>query len=150
MRWRHNLRHLRACSWTERWLLLEAGGWLGLMGLAVWLLPFRWVAALLGLAPGETGAAVEPATDVAAARVGWALRAIAARTPWSSTCLVQALAGLVMLRRRHIAGTLYLGVAKDSLQPEALAAHAWLRCGPTILTGAAEHQHFIVIAAFSG
>jgi hypothetical protein len=54
-----------------------------------------------------------------------------------------------MLKRRRIAATLYLGVAKKESDPEGLAAHAWLRCGDVILTGAAGHLHFTVVAAFA-
>jgi len=35
-----------------------------------------------------------------------------------------------------LAGTLYLGVAKDENKPEKLFAHAWLRYGHINLTGA--------------
>jgi hypothetical protein len=54
-----------------------------------------------------------------------------------------------MLKRRRIAATLYLGVAKKKDQPEQLAAHAWLRCGDAILTGAAGHRQFAVVAVFA-
>jgi hypothetical protein len=74
-----------------------------------------------------------------------------ALTPYrlQSVCLPQAVATQWMLKRRRIAGTLYLGVAKDETQPEKLAAHAWLRCGTFILTGAAGHRQFTVVATFS-
>jgi hypothetical protein len=54
-----------------------------------------------------------------------------------------------MLKRRRIAATLYLGVAKDENKAEKLAAHAWLRCGDVILTGAHGHRQFTVVAMFS-
>jgi hypothetical protein len=54
-----------------------------------------------------------------------------------------------MLKRRHIAGTLYLGVAKDKTKTEGLAAHAWLRCSNIILTGQEGHRQFTVVAMFS-
>ena len=41
-----------------------------------------------------------------------------------------------MLKRRGIPGTVYLGVMKDENRPVTLAAHAWVRCGSIILTGA--------------
>ena len=42
--------------------------------------------------------------------------------------------------------TVYLGLAKDD--QEGLAAHAWIRSGDRILTGADAHDQFKVIATF--
>jgi Transglutaminase-like superfamily len=55
-----------------------------------------------------------------------------------------------MLRRRKIAGTLYLGIAEDAVAPELLTAHAWLRCGDVILTGESECEHFSMVSCFAG
>jgi len=145
---------LHARPWQDRWLLLGAVTWLGLTRAAMVLLPFRWVTALLGLAPGESPIALEPATVCRAERIGWAMRVVAARAPWMSTCLCQALAGLVLLRQLGIPGTLYLGIAKGENTTEKMAdqswvAHAWLRCGENILTGASGHEQFTVIATFA-
>ena len=41
---RQALRRLREISWHARWLLVEAGAWLVLSRVAVFLLPFRWIA----------------------------------------------------------------------------------------------------------
>ena len=130
-------------------MLLEAASWLGLMRLAILLLPFRRLAALLRLSPGEDGLAPKPVEVDLARSIGWAVRVVAGRTPWQSACLVQALAGMVMLRRRGIGGTLYLGVAKEPDLPETLAAHAWLRCGAVVLTGANGYERYTVLSAFS-
>ena len=81
--------------------------------------------------------------------IGQAIRSAANYTPWESVCLPQAMAAQWMLKRRHIAGTLYLGVAKDETKPEKLAAHAWLRSGDVLLTGGAGHRQFTVVATFS-
>jgi hypothetical protein len=81
--------------------------------------------------------------------IGRAVRSAAANTPWKSVCLPQAVAGQWMLKRRRIAATLYLGVAKKDADPEQLAAHAWLRCGDAILTGTAGHRQFTVVASFA-
>jgi len=157
--WTSDLRKLHARPWQDRWLLLGAVTWLGLTRAAMVLLPFRWVTALLGLAQGESPIALKPAIVCRAERIGWAMRVIAARAPWISTCLCQALAGLVLLRQRGIPGTLYLGIAKDKNTTEKMtapswgaqswAAHAWLRCGENILTGASGHEQFTVIATFA-
>ena len=130
-------------------MFFEAFLLLGVMRAAILLLPFRRITTILGLAQGATSSM--PAVDMTVdpADVGWAIRAAAARTPWESACLAQALTGMVMLSRRGIAATLYLGVARDEIDPEAMSAHAWLRCGDTILTGAGGVERFSAISSFS-
>lgn len=66
-------------------------------------------------------------------------------TPWESKCLVKALVVNWLLRYYKIPTTLYLGVAKD----KNLLAHAWLRCGPCIITGGDVQRDFVEVAKFS-
>jgi hypothetical protein len=69
------------------------------------------------------------------------------RLPWMSQCLVQAVAATWMLQRRRIPSTLYFGLAKDS--DGKLIAHAWVRSGERILTGAKGHHDYRVVATFA-
>jgi len=46
-----------------------------------------------------------------------------------------------------ISSTLYIGVGKD--EERKLTAHAWLRCGPFIVTGKEEMKRFTPVAFFS-
>jgi hypothetical protein len=142
-------RKLREVPWAERLLLAEALAALAVLRLGQFLVPFRQTVRLLRLAPGESPGALDPAGSALAARVGWAVRAAAARTPWRSACLVQALAALWLLERRGLPATLYLGVAKGPQGPGGLSAHAWLRCGGAIVTGAAGRKRFTPISAFA-
>lgn len=133
---------------TERLLLLEACTLLGIARLLVLTIPFRWLARTLGrhmqVSPPDA-----PAAELELAKlIGQAVRSAAGNTPWESVCLPQAVAGQWMLKRRGIAGTLYLGVAKTDAGAEQLAAHAWLRCGDQILTGGAGHRQFTVVSTF--
>jgi hypothetical protein len=131
---------------ADRTCLVEAAGWLGLARLAILVLPFRWLAPRLGrhmaLSPAEAAA---PAAVLD--RISWAVTTASRHLPWECKCLAQALAGKAMLQRRGVASTLYLGVGKE---PAAgLQAHAWLRCGPRILTGAPGMSGFTVICTFA-
>jgi len=139
----------RRRSGTERLLLLEAFVLLGVARLLVLTIPFRWLAASLGKHMQESATQVDAAALQHALMVGQAVRTAAKYTPWDSVCLPQAVAGQWMLKRRHIAGTLYLGVMKADAKPQQLAAHAWLRYGDVILTGKAGHRQFKVVATFS-
>jgi hypothetical protein len=147
----HDLARVRGLSPAERRLLLETIVWLGLVRVATAVLPYRRVASLLRLTQSAASEA-SPARDSGtsggrdAEAVGWAVQGVAARTPWPSTCLVQSLAGYVMLRRHGVPSVVYLGVAKDAAGD--FSAHSRLRCGERIVTGGGSHQRYSVIAAY--
>ena len=143
-----DLNKLCSRTWLERRLLLEAFVWLGLMRAAILLLPFRFVVRIFRLHAGQPTESCTSDRSNLATPIGWAIRAAAARTPWESACLGQALAGMAMLRRRGISGIIFLGVAKDATVPQAMAAHAWLSSGDTILTGDGGHERYTVISSF--
>jgi hypothetical protein len=119
--------------------------------MATAMLPYRRVASLLRLTQSDASD-VPPAStaDHGAGRnaqaIGWAVQGTAARTPWPSTCLVQSLAGYVMLRRHGVPSVVYLGVAKDAAGE--FIAHSWLRCGDHIVTGGGSLQRYSAIAAY--
>jgi hypothetical protein len=144
-----DLRKFSSRSRLERGLFLEACVLLGVMRASILLFPFRRITNLLGLAQCNTSSM--PGSDMTddPSTIGWAVQAAAARTPWESACLVQALTGMIMLSHRGIGATLYLGVSKDENNPETMTAHAWLRCGDTILIGAGGVERFSVISSFS-
>jgi len=143
-----DLRKFFARSWRERGLFVEAFFLLGVMRTAILLLPFRKIAGMMGLVQGSTSTESVSSLPVNPSDIGWSIRAAAKRTHWESACLAQALTGMVMLGRRGINATLYLGVAKDESDPETLNAHAWLRCGDTILTGAGGVERYSAISSF--
>ena len=62
------------------------------------------------------------------------IRRVAARFPSSASCLVQAIAGETMLRRRGCRPELRLGVRK--VRP--LDAHAWLESEGVVVVGGSE------------
>jgi len=66
-------------------------------------------------------------------RVAFAIPRAAARVPWRSDCLVQALAAERWLRRSGVPSTIHFGVPKD--QGGMFEAHAWLTVGERVVTG---------------
>jgi Transglutaminase-like superfamily len=140
------LRRFLRCPWGERLLLSEALTCLGLARSAVLLLPSRWLIPLLGQQRHETPATDTPVRRSTLQAVGRAVAAASRHTPWESACLVQAIAAKLMLKRRGIPSTLYLGVTKED---NRLTAHAWLRSGPFVLTGGTGRQRFTVISTFA-
>ena len=63
------------------------------------------------------------------------------KTVWESKCLVRALTAQKLLKRKGIPSTLYLGCG---MQDGKMVAHAWLRCGRMIVTGAGEEEYTVV------
>jgi hypothetical protein len=115
--------------------------------LAVWIVPFRRLAAGLGDEMAESPAEETETQRAAVTRIGWAVRELGKRLPWMSQCLVQAVAATWMLRRRGIPSTLYFGLAKDT--GGELKAHAWVRSGTQVLTGAQGRHGFTMVATFA-
>jgi len=146
---KNTLAKWRRRNRTERMLLLEAFVLLGVARLGVLILPFRWLAKSLGHHMKQTDTPLPPAKMQLARMIGGAVRSAANYTPWESVCLPQAVAAKWMLKRRNIPVTLYLGVMKDKKKQEKLAAHAWVKCGQIILTGAKGHRQYTVVSTFS-
>lgn len=131
----------------KRWLLLEAILWLGLARAAVVVLPLRWIMVGLGQSIGIATSTAQLVGNSELQGVAWAISVASRRTPWQSNCLAQALAGQIMLRRRGIASTLYLGVMKEG--PNMLVAHAWLSSQAMIVTGGHQQlERYVVVASF--
>jgi hypothetical protein len=99
-----------------------------LVRLALLLLPFRVVhRAVCGrprpASPAPALMPIEPAV--------WAVRAVAGRVPGAS-CLTQALAAALLLRRYGHEATLRVGVARVD---GGLRAHAWVESGGRTVIG---------------
>ena len=122
---------------TEKMLLMEAFYRLLTARLAILIFPFRKIAPRLGVHMQETPTAEQPQYTRILLQIRQAVRRASRYTPWESACLVQAIAGKRMLKRRNIPSTLYLGLTKSEKEKEKkkLKAHAWLRSGNIILLG---------------
>jgi hypothetical protein len=130
----------------ERLLLMEASFWLLAARAVLLILPFRTIAPYLGnymaRSPQETAIPEDLVGNLT-----WALATASRHLPWECKCLVQAMAGKAMLKRRRVPSTLYLGLTKDG--EGVMQAHAWLRCGGEILTGQHNLATYKVVASFA-
>jgi len=105
---------------------------LGIAWILVFAVPFRWTARWFGGAVAASPSSA-PAVRLNNARyVARRLVRVAAHLPWRTTCLVRAIAGALMLRRRGIPATIRFGVNRTDGK---LSAHAWLLVGDTIVLG---------------
>jgi hypothetical protein len=145
--WIRRLNKLGRLSWRHCWLLLQAVSWLGLARLAVLTLPMPWITPYLGRHRQESPHTDQPGQGAVVKQVAWAVQMMSRCTPWDSNCLAQAIAAKRMLQRRKISSTLYLGVARKDAA--ALEAHAWLRSGTVVVTGAQGMDRSTVITTFA-
>jgi hypothetical protein len=92
------------------------------------VLALNRAAAARALPHPDAGRASQACNAVARA-MPWVVR----RVPWRADCLVQALAGQRMLRRRGIASRIVVGTARHT--DGRLDAHAWLVWGDRVVLG---------------
>jgi hypothetical protein len=138
----------RRLSWRDWGTAFEATTWLALARLAILLMPFPLLARRLGASMQETTQNDDERDRPVLRRVRWAIGAVSRRAPWRCMCLEQGLAAKMMLRRRGLASTFYLGVARPDSDAPA-KAHAWLRCGSYYVTGGEGREPFTVVSTFA-
>jgi hypothetical protein len=145
--WRRRLGGLARMSQPDRLLAMESLCMLAAARLFVHTDRGNRLISRLGgtpTGPAQSANAQPVPTTDRYARLGAMLDRTARITWWRSLCLEQALAGKWMLRRRGIASTIYLGIAKDGGH---FAAHAWLVGEGEIVTGAGT-KTYATLAAF--
>ncbi|MDR3598919.1 MAG: lasso peptide biosynthesis B2 protein [Desulfosporosinus sp.] len=140
------IRQFLSLRFTDQRPLIEAFILLGISRFLILAIKFKTVAPVLGKHGKESANKVTAQDLEISKKVAWAVRVMSKHTVWESKCLVQAMTAKIMLNRRKISSTIYLGVAKDEAQQ--LIAHAWLRCGDKILTGGGGRDKFTVVGIF--
>jgi hypothetical protein len=126
-------------------LIVEAAASLVLAGLELRTIPFARLARRLGNHMVESARAEDAAVVECARRIRWAVETTARNLPWKPVCFPRAVAATWMLRRRSIPSTLYLGVDAN----RDLDAHAWVRVGGLIVSGAPLERRFTVVSTFA-
>ncbi|WP_411335088.1 lasso peptide biosynthesis B2 protein [Metabacillus indicus] len=129
-----------------KFLLAESFYYLGI-GRLLKCLPFAKVAPSLGNHMEETGYESIDSQQKTVKHISHAIYVMSNYTFWESQCLVKAIAAMKMLEKRGIDSTMYLGTGRD--ENGKLSAHAWLRSGSYIVTGAEGMEKFTVVAQFA-
>jgi hypothetical protein len=140
-----DLRRLGSLARRDRVLILQAAILLPIVLVALRMCSYERVRAAL-----DRMALVRAPRDqsrVPAPRVGWAVKAAAARMGRWSSCLVEAVATAALLRRHGHASTVRFGV--DPRAPRlTLKAHAWIECEGSVIVGELpEQSEYRVLAA---
>jgi hypothetical protein len=132
---------------AERYAFVEAFFLFVIVRLWIFLFPFKWIAPKLGTGMTESTCTPLAHLEANSILIEQSLRRVRQYLPRVCTCLVQSIAGKLMLRRRRMPNTLHLGVKKDPSR--GLTAHAWLCCGDRVITGAREMNNYTEVAVFS-
>jgi hypothetical protein len=148
---RRRLRTLRRMSWSDRALAVESLAMLAAARVLVKTTPPHRLVSRFGGSrittaevPGASGSDASARSRSVGSRVGASVEHVARFTWWRSMCLEKALAGKWMLRRRGIASTMYVGMARKGSE---FIAHAWLVGEGQTLTGAG-NLSYAPLAAF--
>ncbi len=124
-------------AFLEAWVLLH------LSRLSILFMPFQQIAARLGVAQFETSNIPESVAEIQTLCI--ALRRAIKYAIHKSNCFDQAVAAMYLCKRRKLPATIYFGLTKSD---DKLQAHAWLRCGVTIITGYGVKNRYTVVAWF--
>ena len=145
---RYPVKRFSTLSSLEKRLFIEAVLLTFFFRLIILTIPFRKIAPFLGKQMIETSNQESPIpTKILLEQISRSIHRASRFVPWQAKCLVQAMTGKTMLRKRDMESTLYLGLAKEKNQNE-LIAHAWLRCGNEIICGGIGLNRFTIVAYF--
>lgn len=97
--------------------------------------------------PGHEAALPVRSGDIIEERVRRAIRRAGARLPWTPSCLAEATAGQIMLRRRGRCGVIVVGL-RATTGGEPWESHAWLLGAAGALTGGPAAYGFTAVTVF--
>ena len=134
------LRRFAALRSEDRRLLLEALAIVTTMRVALWVLPFGRLRSAIRRVPPRPRSSTRRGAD----RIAWSVVSAARFVPRAS-CLTQALAAEILLRRAGLPADLRIGVATDGAG--ALEAHAWIESEGRVLIGDLDLHRFTALPA---
>lgn len=123
---------------------LEAWCLLALSRLLLLFVPFRHLAQVTNITHSENTKNTVNQSEFCR-EITEAIGRASRYSPWRTACFEQALAARFMLKKRDQRTTLYFGVYKSD---NHFFAHAWLKCGHTIVTGGSSVERYKVISEF--
>ena len=141
------LRRFLRLSWADRVLVIQAVCLLAAIRLGLCLLPFETLRKLPASTADRRSASAQRHQTNQSPRVIWAVGAVSRHFPSIGTCLMQALAAHVLLRRRHYPTQLHIGVTRD--EKGKFLGHAWLESNGAVIIGgeALRQQHYTPLLA---
>jgi hypothetical protein len=109
-------------------------------------LSFTKVVAWLGTAEAQPGESLKQERLDLIKRIKFALKLCDRYTPWPTECYTSSLTAKIMLKRRHLASTLFFGFRRD--ENRQLKGHSWLQCSGETVTGFCDFSQYEVHSSF--
>ena len=128
-------------------LLVEALFTSAWVKLSLKLFPFKRVMKWLGSDSLESSMSANPDTQPIRKQVKTVLNLCNKYAPWPTECYTLSITGKLLLKRRNINSTLYIGFHKAA--DDRYKGHAWLRANDTYISGFSETFNFTVHSVFS-
>lgn len=147
MKIRRKLGTFIRLPWKVKVLFAEAFFTSAWVKVCLKMLPFNKVMQWLGGVQQESTIIADPATLLFRRQVKCALDLCSKYTPWHTECYTLSLTGKLLLKRRNISSTLYIGFNKDDAGK--YNGHAWLRANETYISGWANAASFTVHSTYS-
>src|SRR5947209_731091 len=135
------LRRFASLPPDDRRLLLVSLAVVASVRAALWILPFGRLRSAMGLVQRRSRSSTHSFRE--ADRIAWSVGSAARFVP-RATCLTQALAGEVLLRRAGCPANLRIGDATD--RAGKLEAHAWIESEGRVVIGDHDLHRFTTLA----
>jgi hypothetical protein len=137
------LKTLRKLPPRERLFVLEIFATLCLGWLSEKFLPSKMLVRIYGRQMVETPARLPEEQEEFARHTGTTLAFVKKHLLWRSTCVMDAIAARIILKRRNIPSTVYIGF-RHGVTSGPFNAHAWVRSGKWTVTGSPVHKTYRV------
>ena len=131
---------LRSLFWQAFWLS-------AMVKFALVFMPFRKVLSWKGRLGAESHSGADPASEAYRKTLQSAMRLCNLYTPWPTECYTQAITARILLRRKGLPGTVYIGFRRTD--EGSYAGHAWLRSYDRVITGREEMDKYVVHSFYS-
>ena len=135
------LRRFRSLPAEDRRRFLVALPVVAAVRAALWVLPFGKLRSMIAR-PSRRKPGWLTRSSEEADRIAWSVESAARFVP-KATCLTQALAGEILLRRAGYPAEVRIGVAKDPAGK--LEAHAWVESGGRVVIGDHDLHRFTTL-----
>src|SRR5688572_20349926 len=127
------LRSFFRLPWRKQRALVTAGFAITCVRVAITVLPFQTVRRGLGRLARTPSHVRAPGDQATIDTIVWSLSTAGRTLPPAGRCLIEALAGHVLLGRKGVETDLRIGVLRD---PDGtFKAHAWLEKGDRVVLG---------------
>ena len=138
----------RSLTREEKKFFFLAYGYALMVKFMILILPMRVYASKLGQKNTESPETENSPEQIARLKiVSDAIKRSGKYMPWRNKCMVEAITAKLILNKMGYDTTLYFGVGKD--EKSGLIAHAWLRCGNSVVTGNRGKERFTVVSYFT-